>query len=125
MGLCYGRPGVGKTLSARRCSRWDYFDNANPYTIPDETLAALIGVRTIFYTTPVVNTPRQIDRDIARLRSQLQFLAKEPLRREAAQKLKQINIRDNRHRPRANWNAGPGKAAGPIRSVLFAHRVCT
>jgi hypothetical protein len=97
IGLCYGRPGVGKTLSARRCSRWDYFDNANPYTIPDETLAALIGVRTIFYTTPVVNTPRQIDRDIARLRSQLQFLAKEPLRREAAQKLKQINIRDNRH----------------------------
>src|SRR6201984_107981 len=97
IGLCYGRPGVGKTLSARRCSRWDYFDDVNPYTIPDETLAAFIGVRTIFYTTPVVNTPRQIDRDIARLRSQLQFLAKEPLRREAAQKLKQINIRDNRH----------------------------
>jgi DNA transposition AAA+ family ATPase len=99
IGLCYGRPGVGKTLSARRCSRWDYFDNVNPnpYAIPDEALAALIGVRTIFYTTPVVNTPRQIDHDIVRLRSRLRSLAKEPLRREAEEKLKQINIRDNRH----------------------------
>ena len=44
IGLCYGRPGVGKTLSARRCSRWDYFDNINPYTMPDEALSALIGV---------------------------------------------------------------------------------
>jgi hypothetical protein len=51
--------GVGKTLSARRCSRWDYFDNVNPYTMPDEALSAFIGVRTIFYTTPVVNTPKQ------------------------------------------------------------------
>jgi DNA transposition AAA+ family ATPase len=97
IGLCYGRPGVGKTLSARRCSRWDYFDNVNPYTIPDEALSALVDVRTIFYTTPVVNTPKQINDDIVRLRSQLQSLAKEPLRREAAQKLKQINIRDNSH----------------------------
>jgi hypothetical protein len=79
IGLCYGRPGVGKTLSARRCSRWDYFDNVNPnpYAIPDEALAALIGVRIIFYTAPVVNTPRQIDHDIVRLRSRLRSLAKE------------------------------------------------
>src|SRR5271166_1737266 len=99
IGLCYGRPGVGKTLSARRCSRWNYFDNVNPnpYAIPDEPLATLIGVRAVFYTAPVINTPRQIDHDIVRLRSRLRSLAKEPLRREAEQKLKQINIRDNRH----------------------------
>jgi DNA transposition AAA+ family ATPase len=65
--------------------------------MPDEALSALIGVRTIFYTTPVVNTPKQINDDIVRLRSQLKSLAKEPLRCEAAQKLKQIIIRDNRH----------------------------
>ena len=37
----------------------DYFDNVNPnpYVIPDEPLAALIGVRTIFYTAPVVILP--------------------------------------------------------------------
>src|SRR5262249_55723564 len=99
IGLCYGRPGVGKTLSARRCSWWDCFENVdpNPYAIPDEALAALSGIKTIYYTTPVVNTPRQINDDISRLRSQLQSLAKEPLRRRATRKLKEIDVRDNRH----------------------------
>jgi len=99
IGLCYGRPGIGKTLSARRCSRWDCFENVdpNPYAIRNEALVALIGVKTIYYTTPVVNTPRRIYDDISRLSSQLRSLAREPLRRLATRKLKEINVRDNRH----------------------------
>jgi hypothetical protein len=41
----------------------------------------------------------------------LQALAKEPLRREAAQKLKQINVRDAKHRKelflKHDWLSGP------------------
>jgi hypothetical protein len=70
----------------------------------------------------VVNTPRQIDRDIVRLRSQLQSLAKEPLRREAAQKLKQINIRDNRHTEEMftthDWLSEPMPKLKPIYAAI-------
>jgi hypothetical protein len=63
------------------------------YAVPNEVLKALIGIKTIFYTTPVVNTPAS---DIDLLRSRLHSLAIEPLRREAAQKLNQIGIRDDK-----------------------------
>jgi DNA transposition AAA+ family ATPase len=38
IGLCYGPPGVGKTLSARRYSRWDYLEKIDPYAVPNEEL---------------------------------------------------------------------------------------
>jgi AAA domain len=38
IGLCYGPPGVGKTLSARRYSRWDYLQGIDPYAVPDKDL---------------------------------------------------------------------------------------
>jgi hypothetical protein len=92
-----GRQGVSKTLSARRYSRWDYLQGIDPYTVPDKDLGSLKGVGTVFYTTGVINSPGQISSDIYRLRSRLQSLAREPLRREAAYKLKQIDIRDAKY----------------------------
>jgi DNA transposition AAA+ family ATPase len=52
IGLCYGPPGVGKTLSARRYSRWDYLEQIDRYSVPEEALESLIGLRTVFYTNP-------------------------------------------------------------------------
>jgi len=111
IGLCYGPPGVGKTLSARRYSRWDCLQGIDPYTVPDKDLGSLKGVGTVFYTTGVINSPGQISSDIYRLRSRLQSLAREPLRREAAYKLKQIDIRDAKYVEEIfvthDWLAGP------------------
>jgi hypothetical protein len=76
-----------------------------------EALRSLNGASTVFYTTRVINTPGQISTDIDRLRSRLQSLAREPLRREATYKLKQINIRDAKHVEEIfvthDWLAGP------------------
>jgi DNA transposition AAA+ family ATPase len=111
IGLCYGPPGVGKTLSARHYSQWDDLEKIDPYKVPHESLGSFKSARTVFYTTGVINTPGQISSDIHRLRSCLQSLTREPLRREATQKLKQIDIRDAKHRDEMfvthDWLAGP------------------
>lgn len=96
--LCYGPPDVGKTLSARRHSHWDFLEKIDRYALPNESLQLLIAIKAIFYTTPVVNTPGRISSDIDLLRSQLHTLAIEPLRREAAQKLNQVDVRDDEYR---------------------------
>ncbi len=60
IGICYGPPGVGKTLSARHYSRWDLIERRNPLNghtlIPRE----LAECRTLFYTPSISNSPRQI-----------------------------------------------------------------
>ena len=52
----------------------------------------------MLYTTPVVNPPREIERDIAKLRHLLQDFFQEPVRREETRALKQIQKRDADHR---------------------------
>jgi DNA transposition AAA+ family ATPase len=117
IGLCYGPSGVGKTLSARRYSRWDYLEKIDRYAVPNEAIESLIGIKAIFYTAPVVNTPGRISYDIDLLRSQLHTLAIEPLRREAAQKLNQIDVRDAKHRDEIfvthDWPSRPAPKLRP------------
>jgi len=72
IGLCYGSPGVGKTLSARYYANWDKVGAyvANPHTSKTD-IAQVAGSQTVFYTPEVVNSPRRIDEDIWRLRQGL------------------------------------------------------
>jgi hypothetical protein len=66
--------------------------------LPDGQLQELVRVDALPYTTPVVNTPREIERDIPKLRDILQDLRQEPIRREETRTLKQIQKRDVKHR---------------------------
>ena len=52
IGLCYGPPGVGKTLSARQYSRIDAFAAIDPWLDPPPESP---GPDTVFYTTEVIN----------------------------------------------------------------------
>lgn len=66
IGLCYGTPGVGKTLSARRYSNWDILETILP---PDHLLnpipiSDIDDSDSIFYTTPVNSSPVRIEREI-------------------------------------------------------------
>jgi hypothetical protein len=83
IGLCYGLPGVGKTLSARHYAHWNQFEAHSSYTFAsDAELAALLGSDTIFYTPQVVKSPRQMEQDIQQWRKRLRALPLEALRRE-------------------------------------------
>src|SRR5712692_5782024 len=82
IGLCYGSPGVGKTLSARRYSRWDKVKQSDRWG-SGPTEDPLLD--TVFYTPDVVNAPGSIASGIRFLRDTLQDLARRPLRMERQQ----------------------------------------
>jgi len=98
IGLCYGAPGVGKTLSARHYSGWDKVGRINYFQI---ATCDGSGLDTVFYTPSVVNTPRTIDTDIHRSRANLKELAKRPLQRERTERLDLIRRRDQEHQRKA------------------------
>jgi hypothetical protein len=70
----------------------------------------------------VINTPGQIRSDIDGWRSRLQSLARDPLRRKAAYKLKQIDIRDANHREQIfvthDWLSGPAPKLKPTYAAI-------
>ena len=83
IGLCYGAPGVGKTLSARAYANWDQLEANTPVQDASPTaLTALLESDTVFYTPAVVHTPAQVEHDIRRLRSTLRSLRVEDLERK-------------------------------------------
>jgi DNA transposition AAA+ family ATPase len=91
IGICYGPPGVGKTLSARHYTNWDEAESLgiNPNTV---TLDAEFINRGIFYTVIVTNSPGRLDSELGSLRKNLrracppmkQFEAKQDKREEEA-----------------------------------------
>src|SRR3954464_9297667 len=75
IGLCYGPPGVGKTLSARRYADWDRVALADPNACRgDFRFDEVPGNGCVLYTVTVVNSPRQIEEDIAGLRRKMREL---------------------------------------------------
>lgn len=69
IGLCYGSPGVGKTLSAWHYARWNQVDAIKPWERDVQIPQELEDCRTVVYTPPVVNSPRRISTDLQRNRS--------------------------------------------------------
>ncbi|MBN1468310.1 MAG: AAA family ATPase [Fusobacteriaceae bacterium] len=66
IGLCYGIPGVGKTLSARYYSNWNIIESIIPPQHLQNPLPVdkLESCDTIFYTAPVSPSPARIEREI-------------------------------------------------------------
>jgi len=69
IGLCYGAPGVGKTLSARHYAQWDALEILLTSYLPPSSVAVDVTTcRTMLYTPAVAVTPRQIEREVHNLR---------------------------------------------------------
>lgn len=61
IGPCYGPAGVGKSLSARRYSKWHLFEDYVPYRASEGGASAeSADCRAVLYTPPVTNTPRSV-----------------------------------------------------------------
>ena len=119
IGLCYGRSGVGKTLSARRYSGWDQVEKGPPpHRLADEQVSPAARWHSAFYTVPVVNAPRPVEGEVLHRLHQLQSYAEEPLRREEAAQMAELQAGFDAARREFlethDWLTVPGSApAGP------------
>jgi len=76
IGLCYGAPGVGKTVSARQYTNWDRMQDFWNHPGRDSAAVEEIAASTtVFYTAPVVGSPRLIETQIGKLRDRLHSAA--------------------------------------------------
>jgi DNA transposition AAA+ family ATPase len=77
IGLCYGAPGVGKTLSARHYARWDEIGpvvEPRPRARPWPRRPDLATCRSIVYTPGVATSPREIEHALRGLCAGLDYL---------------------------------------------------
>lgn len=62
IGICYGLPGIGKTLSSRYYSNWDSIEKQLAYKKANEigqnANESIFEARTIFYTAPAVRATK-------------------------------------------------------------------
>ena len=76
IGLCYGTPGVGKTLSARHYAQWDLIGpllQGMWWIEPGAPPAGISGCRTLLYTPTMTTTPRRLADEVSRLQYALKL----------------------------------------------------
>jgi len=105
IGLCYGPPGVGKTLSARRYTSSDRLAKFDPNA---ETAAPLLEELerhgAVLFTPTVGNTPRQIADGLLAARNRLYNLLDDRLRREHDPKIEAKRAAFSKTAPNAQDN---------------------
>jgi DNA transposition AAA+ family ATPase len=120
IGVCYGPPGVGKTLSARYYAKWVQRAASPPSVCGADTgCAAGVGSTTVFYTPAVVNSPGRIAQDIQQRRYHLRTLALAAVFREqAAAQPGRALIQRIRQAKGNQASAGPSGAPIPLEEAV-------
>ena len=72
IGLCYGPPGVGKTVSARHYAKWHLLEHRLPrYNAYRPLPPEIPSCRTLFYTPEMSSTPRTMHIELREMRLML------------------------------------------------------
>jgi DNA transposition AAA+ family ATPase len=95
IGLCYGPPGVGKTLSARHYTRWDKIESYKQYMSScGVNLCDVIGSSSILYTAKVISTPHRLEEEIRGLRKILRDYLIEDQHRQQEEQSDEVRRRE-------------------------------
>src|SRR5690349_536763 len=71
IGLCFGPPGVGKTLSGRHYARWEELEPVfarQRFSLDPPADPALADCRTVVYTPSMTTTPKRLESELHQLR---------------------------------------------------------
>jgi DNA transposition AAA+ family ATPase len=103
IGLCFGPPGVGKTLSARHYARWDVVEPIlTGYRIGEGRSQDAVEARTVIYTPAVANTPRMVDKDLVGISSRLNYVISDTLTGLSVQEQDELYEKGTWQPPRYN-----------------------
>jgi DNA polymerase III delta prime subunit len=125
IGLCYGPPGVGKTLSARHYADWDRFEALpSVWQTDDEALAAFAGADAVLYTPEIVNSPSTVATGVRNLCTTLASIQQEPQRRTEQAAIR-ARAREEEHRSRellleGDWFGPPPDEEKPAPRIFAA-----
>jgi len=102
IGLCYGPPGVGKTLSARHYTKWKKLESRRR----SDSRQKGVDAHSVFHTVPVSNSPRQIELDLMNAREHLRYVssAMRKLEKEMDRKLEKARQQEKESRPQLDEN---------------------
>jgi DNA transposition AAA+ family ATPase len=82
IGLCYGPPGVGKTLSARHYAQWEALGpilEHRSFWADIPSRPDLADCRTIIFTPSMTTTPKRVEDELTNLRHRLHIIIEEAL----------------------------------------------
>src|ERR687886_2399996 len=71
IGICYGAPGVGKTLSARHYAAWDELQpvlQRQRTSLAPPIAAVAVDCHSLLYTPTMTTTPKQLAEELQGLR---------------------------------------------------------
>jgi len=78
IGICYGPPGVGKTLSARHYANWDQMApilQRQRTSLAPPSVATAVACHSLLYTPTMTTTPKQLAEELQGLRWDLTLAA--------------------------------------------------
>ena len=124
IGLCYGSPGVGKTLSARHYANWENVQAYWNHQCRTKALLKEVSKGSVaFYTSPVVSSPIHLERDIAKTRSLLHDAAIERARRyEDARMRRVLNHAEKLRDPKRNPHGYRSDEAEKAEDAFYEQR---
>jgi DNA transposition AAA+ family ATPase len=148
IGLCYGPPGVGKTLSARYYARWDVVEPCL-HAFWDASLPPLASWHTLMYTPTVTTTAQSLTKELTFVHRRWNCLVDQArsgpheLERHTVPDCCELVMIDEADRLKMqgmeqlrdlyvggcwadlDWDAGVRKTLSPLSAALFAYRLCT
>lgn len=104
IGVCYGPPGVGKTLSARHYAAWSRTECCQEARVARSgiSLKSIFANNVVFYTVKVVTSPGKIRDDINRMRQSLHYEILNDIREDRDARL--ADVREREQKQKAAFN---------------------